>query len=77
MNIAIVTGSAGLIGSEAVAFFSNKFESVHALERVLFIYLLHTHRSEDAFTGKLREKSEVCSSMRESLRHSVKFDNTV
>lgn len=28
MNIALVTGSAGLIGSESVAFFADKFDLV-------------------------------------------------
>ena len=32
MNIALVTGSAGLIGSEAVKFFSDKFDLIIGID---------------------------------------------
>ena len=35
MAIAIITGSAGLIGSEAVSFFSNKFDLIVGIDNNL------------------------------------------
>jgi CDP-paratose 2-epimerase len=38
MNIAIITGSGGLIGSEAVDFFSNKFDKIIGIDNNLRQY---------------------------------------
>ena len=38
MNIAIVTGSAGLIGSEAVVFLSSKFDKIIGIDNNLREY---------------------------------------
>jgi CDP-paratose 2-epimerase len=47
MNIAIITGSAGLIGSEAVKFFSDKFDVVVGIDNNLRQYFFGKEGSSD------------------------------
>ena len=47
MNIAIITGSAGLIGSEAVKFFSDKFDLVVGIDNNLRQYFFGKEGSSD------------------------------
>jgi CDP-paratose 2-epimerase len=47
MNIAIVTGSAGLIGSEAVKFFSSRFDMVVGIDNNLRQYFFGKEGSSD------------------------------
>ncbi len=56
MNIAIVTGSAGLIGSEAVAFFSNKFDKIVGIDNNMRQYFFGAEASTDWNRQNLSEK---------------------
>jgi CDP-paratose 2-epimerase len=56
MNIAIVTGSAGLIGSEAVAFLSNKFDVIVGIDNNMRQYFFGIEASTDWNRQNLSEK---------------------
>jgi CDP-paratose 2-epimerase len=56
MNIALITGSAGLIGSEAVAFFASKFDLVVGLDNNLRQYFFGTDGNTDWNKYSLLEK---------------------
>jgi CDP-paratose 2-epimerase len=47
MNIAVITGSAGLIGSEAVSFFSNKFDLIIGIDNDMRAYFFGNDASTD------------------------------
>jgi CDP-paratose 2-epimerase len=47
MNIALITGSAGLIGSEAVSFFSDKFDLIIGLDNDMRAYFFGNEASTD------------------------------
>ena len=47
MKIALITGSGGLIGSEAVSFFSDKFDLIVGLDNNLRAYFFGDHASTD------------------------------
>jgi CDP-paratose 2-epimerase len=55
MNIAIVTGSAGLIGSEAVKFFADKFDVVVGIDNNLRQYFFGKEGSSDWNRNRLQE----------------------
>jgi CDP-paratose 2-epimerase len=55
MNIAIVTGSAGLIGSEAVKFFADKFDVVVGIDNNLRQYFFGQEGSSDWNRNRLQE----------------------
>ncbi|GAB3247334.1 NAD-dependent epimerase/dehydratase family protein [Larkinella harenae] len=55
MNIALVTGSAGLIGSESVAFFSEKFDLVIGVDNNLRQYFFGTDGSTDWNRDRLKD----------------------
>ncbi len=54
MNIAVITGSAGLIGSEAVAFFSDKFDLIVGVDNDMRQYFF----GENASTNWNRQRLE-------------------
>jgi CDP-paratose 2-epimerase len=56
MNIALVTGSAGLIGSEAVAFFSDKFDLVVGVDNNLRQYFFGEDASTEWNRNRLQER---------------------
>nr|MCU0447246.1 NAD-dependent epimerase [Microscillaceae bacterium] len=56
MNIAIVTGAAGLIGSEAVDFFSEKFDLVVGIDNNLRQYFFGKDGSVEWNKSRLMEK---------------------
>jgi CDP-paratose 2-epimerase len=56
MNIALVTGSAGLIGSEAVAFFSEKFDLVVGIDNDMRQYFFGAEASTSWNQKRLLEK---------------------
>jgi CDP-paratose 2-epimerase len=56
MNIAIVTGSAGLIGSESVAFFSDKFDLVIGIDNNLRQYFFGAEASTAWNKNRLEEQ---------------------
>ncbi len=55
MNVALVTGSAGLIGSEAVAFFSDKFDVVVGIDNNMRQYFFGADGSTDWNRDRIRE----------------------
>jgi len=55
MNIAIITGSAGLIGSEAVKFFSGRFDAVVGIDNNLRQYFFGKEGSSDWNRNRLQE----------------------
>jgi len=55
MNIAIVTGSAGLIGSEAVKFFADRFDVVAGIDNNLRQYFFGKEGSSDWNKNRLQE----------------------
>ena len=56
MNVAIITGSAGLIGSESVAFFSNKFDLIIGIDNNLRQYFFGKEASTEWNKNLLEEK---------------------
>jgi len=55
MNVAIITGSAGLIGSEAVSFFSDKFDIIAGVDNNLRKYLFGEDGSIEWNKNRLKE----------------------
>lgn len=55
MNIALVTGSAGLIGSESVAFLSEKFDLVIGIDNDLRQYFFGAEASTDWNRNRIQE----------------------
>jgi len=56
MDIAIITGSAGLIGSEAVTFFSGKFDLIIGIDNNLRKYFFGEDGSVDWNVTELVER---------------------
>ncbi len=56
MNIALITGSAGLIGSESVEFFSNKFDKIIGVDNNLREYFFGADASTVWNNNRLKEK---------------------
>lgn len=56
MNIALITGSGGLIGSEAVSFFADKFDLVIGIDNNLRQYFFGKEASTDWNRNRLAEK---------------------
>lgn len=56
MNIALVTGSAGLIGSEAVRFFSEKFDLVVGIDNNMRAYFFGDNASTEWNRGVLEKE---------------------
>lgn len=56
MSVAIITGSAGLIGSEAVSFFADKFDVVIGIDNNLRQYFFGAEASTDWNRKNLSEK---------------------
>jgi CDP-paratose 2-epimerase len=56
MNIAIITGSAGLIGSEAVGFFSDKFDLIVGIDNDLRKYFFGNDASTEWNARNLQDK---------------------
>jgi CDP-paratose 2-epimerase len=67
MNIAIVTGSAGLIGSESVAFMSDKFDLIIGIDNNLRAYFFgdeastewNKKRIEDQFSNYRHYQADI------------------
>ncbi len=56
MKIALITGSGGLIGSEAVSFFADKFDIVIVIDNNLIHYFFGKEASTDWNRNRLSEK---------------------
>ena len=58
MNIALITGSAGLIGSEAVEFFSDKFDEVIGIDNNFRQYFFGQQASTEWNRNRLLSEYE-------------------
>ena len=56
MSIAIITGSSGLIGSESVAFFADKFDKVIGIDNDMRQYFFGANASTDWNRKRLEEQ---------------------
>ena len=56
MKIALITGAGGLIGSEAVAFFSTKFDKIIGIDNDMRQYFFGSEASTDWNTRRLQEE---------------------
>jgi CDP-paratose 2-epimerase len=56
MNVAIITGAAGLIGSESVAFFANKFDLIVGIDNNLRQYFFGAEASTEWNKNRLSEQ---------------------
>ena len=56
MNISLITGSSGLIGSEAVKFFSNKFDKVIGIDNDMRSYFFGSNASTEITNIELLKK---------------------
>ena len=56
MSIVLITGSSGLIGSESVSFFSNKFSSVIGIDNNMRQYFFGEQASTEWNTKRLEER---------------------
>ena len=56
MKIALITGSGGLIGSEAVSFFADKFDLVIGIDNNLRQYFFGKEASTDWNRNRLADK---------------------
>ena len=56
MNIVLITGSSGLIGSEAVKFFSEKFDKVIGIDNDMRSYFFGSNASTDSTNNELLKK---------------------
>jgi len=56
MSVAIITGSAGLIGSEAVEFFSSKFDTIIGIDNNMRAYFFGDDGSTEWNNNRLQEK---------------------
>jgi CDP-paratose 2-epimerase len=56
MSVAIITGSAGLIGSEAVEFFSTKFDTIVGIDNNMRSYFFGDDGSTEWNKNRLQEK---------------------
>ncbi len=67
MNVALVTGSAGLIGSESVAFFSDKFDLVVGIDNNMRQYFFgaegstewNRNRLSDAYSNYTHRPADI------------------
>jgi CDP-paratose 2-epimerase len=68
MNVAIVTGSAGLIGSESVRFFADKMDLVVGIDNDLRAYFFGRDASTDWCRQDLEEKTPNYTHVRADIR---------
>ena len=69
MNIAIITGSGGLIGSESVAFFSNHFDKIIGIDNDMRKYFFGMEASTQWNVGRLKEQYENYEHIDEDIRN--------
>lgn len=56
MNVAVITGSSGLIGSESVRFFADKFDKIIGIDNDMRSYFFGDSASTRWNTGELKDK---------------------
>lgn len=74
MNIALITGSSGLIGSEAVSFFSDKFDSVIGIDNNLRQYFFGKEASVEWNKARLEEKFKNFKSYSADIRDTQSLE---
>jgi CDP-paratose 2-epimerase len=74
MNIAIITGAAGLIGSESVSFFSGKFDLVIGIDNNLRQYFFGTEASTEWNKNRLTEQFDNYKHQNIDIRNYAKLE---
>ncbi len=69
MNIAIITGSAGLIGSQAVRFLSDKFDQVVGIDNNMRAYFFGENASVDWNRRRLEDEVNNYRHLEADIRH--------
>jgi len=75
MNIALITGSSGLIGSEAVSFFSDKFDLVVGVDNNLREYFFGKEASVEWNKRRLEDKFKNFKSYSADIRSVESLEN--
>jgi CDP-paratose 2-epimerase len=68
MNVAIITGSAGLIGSESVSFFADKFDLIVGIDNNMRKYFFGEEASTDWSRKRLEERYKNYVHYRQDIR---------
>src|ERR1035437_4755028 len=68
MNIALITGSAGLVGSEAVEFFSKKFDLIVGIDNNMRSYFFGDEASTEWNNSRLRNEIPNYKSYNKDIR---------
>lgn len=75
MEVALITGSSGLIGSESVEFFANKFDLVIGIDNNLRSYFFGENASTDWNKYRLTEKYDNFKSLNIDIRDNESLTN--
>jgi len=75
MNIALVTGSSGLIGGESVEFFAGKFDKVIGIDNNLRSYFFGAESSTEWNRSRLEEKLQNFRSYNADIRDYAALEN--
>jgi CDP-paratose 2-epimerase len=75
MNVALITGSAGLIGSESVGFFSEKFDKIVGIDNNLREYFFGSNASTVWNNERLKEKYPNYISRNTDIRNVDNLEN--
>lgn len=75
MRIAIITGSAGLIGSEAVEFFSSKFDTVIGIDNNMRAYFFGDDGSTEWNQNRLQEQISNYKHYKADIRNFEEIQN--
>ena len=74
MNIALITGSAGLIGSESVQFFADKFDKIIGVDNNLREYFFGAEASTVWNDNRLKDKFSNYESRNADIRSVVDLE---
>jgi CDP-paratose 2-epimerase len=75
MKVALITGSGGLIGSEAVSFFADKFDTVAGIDNNLRQYFFGKEASTDWNRSRLAEKFKNYKDHSVDIRDYTQLEN--
>ena len=74
MSIAIITGSSGLIGSESVAFFADKFDKVIGIDNDMRQYFFGLNASTDWSRIRLEEQFDNFTHIHADIRNQQEIE---
>jgi len=75
MSIAIITGSSGLIGSESVAFFADKFDKVIGIDNDMRQYFFGENASTDWSRKRLEEQFKNFTHIHADIRNQQEIEH--